>query len=156
MHLYVKVPFLFLQFGGMAMPGMPAQGMAMPGIPAQGMAMPGIPAQGMAMPGVPAAGGYPGQQYGGYPGAFPAPPTQDPMWGYFTAVAGQVRAACVNVDKMYFRSSHVVHVVFVDCFIRMVKLMLKNFKGASPSLESVAPILVSTERVEIEIAVPNK
>ncbi|KTF72762.1 hypothetical protein cypCar_00036565 [Cyprinus carpio] len=52
-----------------------------------GPPMPGVPAQGMAMPGVPAAGGYPAQPYGGYPGAFPA---QDPMWGYFTAIAGQV------------------------------------------------------------------
>uniref|UniRef100_A0A673HMT4 EF-hand domain-containing protein n=1 Tax=Sinocyclocheilus rhinocerous TaxID=307959 RepID=A0A673HMT4_9TELE len=43
----------------------------------------------MAMPGVPAAGGYPAQPYAGYPGTFSAPPTQDPMWGYFTAVAGQ-------------------------------------------------------------------
>uniref|UniRef100_A0A673HPD0 Grancalcin-like n=1 Tax=Sinocyclocheilus rhinocerous TaxID=307959 RepID=A0A673HPD0_9TELE len=55
----------------------------------KGMAMPGVPAQGMAMPGVPAAGGYPAQPYAGYPGTFSAPPTQDPMWGYFTAVAGQ-------------------------------------------------------------------
>ncbi len=60
---------------------------------------------------------------GGYPGAFPAPPTQDPMWGYFTAVAGQVRAACCESwIKCIFGSSHVVHVVFVDCFIRMVKV----------------------------------
>ncbi|KTF81597.1 hypothetical protein cypCar_00028718 [Cyprinus carpio] len=54
-----------------------------------GPPMPGVPAQGMAMPGLPAAGGYPAQPYGGYPGTFPAPSTQDPMWGYFTAVAGQ-------------------------------------------------------------------
>ncbi|XP_066301328.1 sorcin-like isoform X2 [Branchiostoma lanceolatum] len=36
--------------------------------------------------------GYQGQQpYGqpGYGGAYGAPPPQDPMWGYFTAVAGQ-------------------------------------------------------------------
>ncbi|KAI2663372.1 Grancalcin [Labeo rohita] len=68
----------FLQFGGPPMPG----------VPAQGMAMPGMPAQGMGMPGVPAAGGYPGQPFGGFPG-FSAPPAQDPMWGYFTAIAGQ-------------------------------------------------------------------
>lgn len=73
-----------------------------------GPPMPGVPAQGMAMPGLPAAGGYPAQPYGGYPGTFPAPSTQDPMWGYFTAVAGQVRAACVNVDIMSFLSPHVV------------------------------------------------
>ncbi|XP_016107799.1 grancalcin-like [Sinocyclocheilus grahami] len=54
-----------------------------------GPPMPGVPAQGMAMPGVPAAGGYPAQSYGGYPGAFPAPSAQDPMWRYFTAIAGQ-------------------------------------------------------------------
>ncbi|XP_056315662.1 grancalcin [Danio aesculapii] len=52
------------------------------------MAFPGYNNYG-AMPGVPAAGGYPGQPYGGYPGSFPAAPAQDPMWGYFTAIAGQ-------------------------------------------------------------------
>lgn len=58
----------------------------MPGVPAQGMPMPGMPA------GIPPGGGYPGQPYGGFPGSFPAPPVQDPMWGYFTAIAGQVGA----------------------------------------------------------------
>ncbi|XP_057194962.1 grancalcin isoform X1 [Triplophysa rosa] len=67
----------------MAYPGYNSYGGPMPGVPAQGMPMPGVPA------GIPAAGGYPGQPYGGYPGSFPAPPVQDPMWGYFTAIAGQ-------------------------------------------------------------------
>lgn len=70
---FLKVSLFYLQFGG---------------------PMPGVPAQGMAMPGMPAAGGYPAQQaYGAYQGSFPASPAQDPMWGYFTAIAGQVRAA---------------------------------------------------------------
>ncbi|XP_038171153.1 sorcin isoform X1 [Arvicola amphibius] len=46
----------------------------------------------MAYPGHPGAGGgyYPGGQYGGAPGgpAFPGQ-TQDPLYGYFAAVAGQ-------------------------------------------------------------------
>lgn len=42
------------------------------------------------MMGGPAQGGFPAQ-YGGYPGTFAPAPTQDPMWGYFTAIAGQVR-----------------------------------------------------------------
>ncbi|XP_055068250.2 sorcin [Misgurnus anguillicaudatus] len=67
----------------MAYPGYNTYGGPMPGVPAQGMAMPGAPA------GIPQAGGYPPQPYGGYPGTFPAPPAQDPMLGYFTAIAGQ-------------------------------------------------------------------
>uniref|UniRef100_A0A3Q4IDR4 Grancalcin n=1 Tax=Neolamprologus brichardi TaxID=32507 RepID=A0A3Q4IDR4_NEOBR len=41
------------------------------------------------MPGGPPQGGY--GQYGSYPGTFGAqpPPANDPMWGYFTAIAGQ-------------------------------------------------------------------
>lgn len=73
--------------------------------------MPGVPAQGMAMPGVPAAGGYPAQPYGAYQGTFPASPAQDPMWGYFTAIAGQVRAASYTV---FFLSHYVVHVVNIN------------------------------------------
>ncbi|KAK2857626.1 hypothetical protein Q7C36_005545 [Tachysurus vachellii] len=44
------------------------------------------------MPGGPMGGPHPGSyppQYGAYPGSFGAPPAQDPMWGYFTAIAGQ-------------------------------------------------------------------
>ncbi|XP_065096170.1 sorcin [Paramisgurnus dabryanus] len=67
----------------MAYPGYNTYGGPMPGVPGQGMAMPGAPA------GIPQAGGYPSQPYGGYPGTFPAPPAQDPMLGYFTAIAGQ-------------------------------------------------------------------
>ncbi|XP_077055368.1 sorcin [Siphateles boraxobius] len=63
--------------------------MAYPGYNNFGGPMPGVPAHGMAMPGVPAAGGYPAQPYGAYQGSFPASPAQDPMWGYFTAIAGQ-------------------------------------------------------------------
>ncbi|KAA0713204.1 Grancalcin [Triplophysa tibetana] len=67
----------------MAYPGYNSYGGPMQGVPAQGMPMPGMPA------GIPPGGGYPGQPYGGFPGSFPAPPVQDPMWGYFTAIAGQ-------------------------------------------------------------------
>ncbi|XP_030637233.1 grancalcin [Chanos chanos] len=54
-----------------------------------GPPMPGAPPQGMpGMPnGAPMAGGYP--PYGGFPGTFAPPPVSDPMWGYFTAIAGQ-------------------------------------------------------------------
>lgn len=44
------------------------------------------------MPGVPMNGPPPGSfppQYGAYTGSFGAPSAQDPMWGYFIAIAGQ-------------------------------------------------------------------
>ncbi|TSK62560.1 Grancalcin [Bagarius yarrelli] len=44
--------------------------------------MPGGPMTG------PPSGSFP-PQYGAYPGSFGAPPAQDPMWGYFIAIAGQ-------------------------------------------------------------------
>lgn len=73
------------------MPGMPG----MPGMPPQGMPggnmggpMPGP--MGGPMGAGPPQGGY--GPYGGYPGGYgaPAPAANDPMWGYFTAIAGQV------------------------------------------------------------------
>ena len=68
---------LQFQYGG-PMPGMPQQGMAMGGPMAGHM-------------GGPPPAGYP-QYGGGYPGTFGAPQQQaDPMYGYFTAIAGQVR-----------------------------------------------------------------
>ncbi|KAI4880655.1 hypothetical protein NFI96_013441 [Prochilodus magdalenae] len=60
--------------------------MAYPGYGGYGGPMPGMPMAGAPMGG-PQAGAYP-PQYGAYPGTF-APPSQDPMWGYFTAIAGQ-------------------------------------------------------------------
>uniref|UniRef100_A0AAY4ESV7 EF-hand domain-containing protein n=1 Tax=Denticeps clupeoides TaxID=299321 RepID=A0AAY4ESV7_9TELE len=51
------------------------------------MAYPGYGGYGGPMPGMPHQGGY--SSHGGYPGAFGAPPSTDPMWGYFTAIAGQ-------------------------------------------------------------------
>lgn len=72
------------------MPGMPGQGMphGMPGGPMRGP-MPG--AMGGPMGGAPPQGGY-SPYGGGFPGAYGAPPpaANDPMWGYFTAIAGQV------------------------------------------------------------------
>lgn len=80
------------------MPGMPPQGMPM-GAP-MGGPMPGaMPGQmggpmggpmGCPMGGAPTQPGYP--PYGGQPGSFgpPAPAANDPMWGYFTSIAGQV------------------------------------------------------------------
>lgn len=93
------------QYGGQ-MPGMPG----MPGMPPQGMPPQGMPPQGM--PGANMGGPMPGpmggpmgaappQQgygpYGGYPGGYGAPPpaANDPMWGYFTGIAGQV-----SVEKL--------------------------------------------------------
>ncbi|KAM8905584.1 sorcin [Spinachia spinachia] len=82
------------QYGG-PMPGMPAQGMPMQGMPMQGMPggpmggpMPGH--MGGPMGGAPPQGGY-SAYGGGYPGTYGAPPpaANDPMWSYFTAIAGQ-------------------------------------------------------------------
>ncbi|TWW64034.1 Grancalcin [Takifugu flavidus] len=80
---------------GGPMPGGPTPGMpGMPGMPPQGMPggpmggpMPGP--MGGPMGGAPPQGGY--GSYGGYPGAYgtAAPAANDPMWGYFTAIAGQ-------------------------------------------------------------------
>lgn len=65
-------------YNGDQMPGMPQQGM--PGGQMGGH----IPCP---MGGAPPHGGY----GGGYPGAYGASPAaNDPMWGYFTAIAGQV------------------------------------------------------------------
>ncbi|MGH0163418.1 UNVERIFIED_CONTAM: hypothetical protein FKN15_004454, partial [Acipenser sinensis] len=50
-----------------------------------GAPMPGAPTHGMQM--VAGPGGY--QAYGAYPGSFSGAPVNDPMWSYFTAVAGQ-------------------------------------------------------------------
>lgn len=68
----------------------------------QGGPMPGAPMPGGHMPGqmfgqmggAPPQGGY-APYGGGYPGAYGAPPpaANDPMWGYFTAIAGQVCAS---------------------------------------------------------------
>ncbi|KPP78499.1 hypothetical protein Z043_101997, partial [Scleropages formosus] len=48
--------------------------------------MPGMPPQGMHM-GMPMPGHY--HPMGAFPGNMAAPPISDPMWGYFTAIAGQ-------------------------------------------------------------------
>ncbi|KAM9766775.1 grancalcin-like [Menidia menidia] len=76
-------------YGGQ-MPGMPAQGMPHQGMPGGHMGGPMAGHMGGPMGGPPPQGGY--AAYGGsYPGAFGAPPpaANDPMWGYFTAIAGQ-------------------------------------------------------------------
>ncbi|KAK5875152.1 hypothetical protein CesoFtcFv8_027667 [Champsocephalus esox] len=78
------------QYGG-PMPGMPAQGMpGMPGGPMGGpMHMGGQ--MGGQMGGAPHQGGY-AAYGGGYQGSYGAPApaaANDPMWGYFTAIAGQ-------------------------------------------------------------------
>ncbi|XP_030008288.1 grancalcin isoform X2 [Sphaeramia orbicularis] len=82
-------------YGGQ-MPGMPPQGM--PGGPPMGPPMGGQMGAPMGGPngpmggpmgGAPPQGGY--APYGGaYPATYGAPPAaNDPMWGYFTAIAGQ-------------------------------------------------------------------
>lgn len=66
------------------MPGMPHQGMPHQGMHHQGMHPQGMPGMPMGAP----PGAY--VQPGAYPGTFgPPPPATDPMWGYFTAIAGQ-------------------------------------------------------------------
>lgn len=78
--------------GMQGMPGgpMPPMGGPMPGQmggPPMGGPM-GVP-MGVPMGGAPPQAGYPG--YGGAPGAFGQPAANDPMWGCFTSIAGQVR-----------------------------------------------------------------
>lgn len=62
------------------------------GGPMGGGPMGGGPMGGGPMGGAPAPGGYAPYGGGGYSGGFgaPAPAANDPMWGYFTAIAGQV------------------------------------------------------------------
>lgn len=72
---FLPLPFFISQYGGQ-MPG--------------------------GMMGGPPPGSFP-HQHGGYPGAFGAPAAQDPMWGYFTAIAGQVR---LKSAKLFFMSFH--------------------------------------------------
>ncbi|KAJ8253352.1 hypothetical protein GJAV_G00211980 [Gymnothorax javanicus] len=70
--------------------------MSYPGYGGYGGPMPGagVPMHGGMMGGPPpGAGGFPGQGafpgQGGFPGNFAPPAANDPMWGYFTAIAGQ-------------------------------------------------------------------
>lgn len=73
------------------MPGMPGGPMPPMGGPMPGQ-MGGPPMggpMGVPMGGAPPQAGYPA--YGGAPGAFGQPAANDPMWGYFTSIAGQVR-----------------------------------------------------------------
>ncbi|XP_028283383.1 grancalcin-like [Parambassis ranga] len=85
----------------MAYPGYGGYGGPMPGMPATGMPLQGMPGgppmgghmagpMGGPMGGGPIQGGY-APYGGGYQGGFGgAPPAaNDPMWGYFTAIAGQ-------------------------------------------------------------------
>ncbi|KAM6958227.1 grancalcin [Tautogolabrus adspersus] len=72
-------------YGGQ-MPGMPAQGMPPHGMPGGHMGGPMPGHMGGPMGGAPPQGGY-SPYGGGYPGTSPA--ANDPMWGYFTAIAGQ-------------------------------------------------------------------
>lgn len=95
LHLCLFLSFLSLPFTSLCL--VQQYGAPMPGMPAQGMpGMPGMPPQGMPMGGPP-GGGYP-PQAGAYPGTFAPPPAQDPMWGYFTAIAGQVSGASLVCD----------------------------------------------------------
>lgn len=98
------------------MPGMPG----MPGgpVPPMGGPMPGsMPGQmggPMAGPmgGVPMGGAPPQAGYPAYGGAFgqPAPAANDPMWGYFTSIAGQVRPVDFSAEPVLVN----VPVVLVD------------------------------------------
>ncbi|XP_038572561.1 grancalcin [Micropterus salmoides] len=90
----------------MAYPGYGGYGGPMPGMQAQGMPPQGMPGGHMGGPmggpmgghmggqmgGAPPQGGY-APYGGGYAGTYaapaPAPAANDPMWGYFTAIAGQ-------------------------------------------------------------------
>ncbi|XP_045909557.1 grancalcin [Micropterus dolomieu] len=78
-------------YGG-PMPGMQAQGMPPQGMPGGHMGGPMGGHMGGQMGGAPPQGGY-APYGGGYAGTYaapaPAPAANDPMWGYFTAIAGQ-------------------------------------------------------------------
>ncbi|XP_019960058.2 grancalcin-like [Paralichthys olivaceus] len=76
-------------YGGQ-MPGMPAQGMPPQGMPGGHMGGPMPGQMGGPMGGAPPQGGY-SPYGGGYQGQYGAPQlaANDPMWGYFTAIAGQ-------------------------------------------------------------------
>lgn len=78
------------QYGGQ-MPGMPGQGMPPHGMSGGPMGGPMPGPMGGPMGGAPPQGGY-APYGGGFPGSYGAPPpaANDPMWGYFTAIAGQV------------------------------------------------------------------
>lgn len=100
------------------MPGMPG----MPGMQPQGM--PGGPMGGpmpgpMAGPmgGAPPQGGY--SPYGGHPGTYgaPSPAANDPMWGCFTAIAGQVSVDKPQLLTGIIRAAH-VRIFYVEPFIQ--------------------------------------
>ncbi|KAM6945555.1 sorcin-like [Aplochiton taeniatus] len=75
----------------MAYPGYGGYGGPMQGMPNQGMPQQGMPMGGPMGPmGGPPQGGYPQYGGGGYQQTYGAPPpANDPMYGYFTAIAGQ-------------------------------------------------------------------
>lgn len=116
------------------MPGGPTPGMpGMPGMPPQGMPggpmggpmpgpmggpMGGGPMGGGPMGGAPPQGGY--GSYGGYPGAYgaAAPAANDPMWGYFTSIAGQVSVIIKHLSLL-------LHPQYVYIFFKSVQITLK-------------------------------
>lgn len=95
------------------MQGMPAQGMPMQGMPGGPMGGPMPGHMGGPMGGAQPQGGYPAYG-GGYPGTYGAPPpaTNDPMWSYFTAIAGQVSAD--RLLSEYRNRTRVTHVPFTS------------------------------------------
>ncbi|KAI3366034.1 hypothetical protein L3Q82_009860, partial [Scortum barcoo] len=86
---------------GAPMPGMPPQGMPPHGMPGGPMGGPMPGHMGGPMGGAPPQGGYPSYG-GGFPGAYgaPSPAANDPMWGYFTAIAGQASDGEVDAEEL--------------------------------------------------------
>lgn len=120
------------------MPGMPQQGM--PGGP-MGGPMPGQMGGHMGGPmgGPPTQGGY-GSYGGGYQGGYgaPSPAANDPMWGYFTAIAGQVSVGWVqDITVKFLRKRR--RIFFSKSISRVFFLQFSN-TGLGMSLHWISGI----------------
>lgn len=90
------------------------------------------------MGGAPHQGGY-AAYGGGYQGSYGAPApaaANDPMWGYFTAIAGQV-----SVEEL--TGEHTVHVAFIKAIVLPKSSFHFHFEVWSQRGHSLQTYLVS-------------